>query len=131
MLLGGGEGGPEGTVVCRGEMGFLHGGWGSQRLKIAEEGIEGLPERNAGTIGRAGFGEVGPIVLHGGGKLELLGVEGWAGHGDWEIEEILYFGGVGGGVLERDRRKEILRGVLVVELIGGERDELGHGEVRA
>ena len=98
-------------------------------MKIALERIEFLPEGSGVVIGGAEFGEVGPIVLHGAGKLELLGIERWPRHGDGQIEEVLNLGGVSGGVGKRNRRQEILRGVLIVELIGGERDELRHRDV--
>ena len=100
-------------------------------MEISGVRVEDLPERHAGTIGRSGFGEVSPIVLHGAGELKLLGSERGPGHSDRQIEEILKLGGVGGRVWEGDGRKKILRRVLIVELIGRDRDELRHREVGA
>ncbi len=59
----------------------------------------------------------------------MLGSERRTRDSDRESEEILELGSVGGRVWESDGRKKILRRVLVVELIGRDRDELGHREV--
>src|SRR5580692_5093315 len=81
-LLRGEQGSPEGALVCGYETGFL--GWQrrNQRLEIGRQWIEFLPRRRGGTIGRAKFGEIGPVVLHGGGELELGGSEWRARDGD-------------------------------------------------
>jgi len=100
-------------------------------LEVSGKRVEDLPERHAGTIGRSGLGEAGPIVLHVGGELELLGRERRTRDSDRQIEEILELGGVGGRVGKGDRRKEVLRRILVVEFIGRDRDELRHREVGA
>jgi len=100
-------------------------------LEISGDRVEGLPERRAGTIRRSEFGEVGPIVLHGAGELKLLGTERRPRHSDRKIEEILELGSVGCRVRKGDRRKEVLRRVLIVELIGRDWDELRHREVGA
>src|ERR1700722_15400586 len=81
-LFGGEGGAPEGALVGGYEIGFL--GWKrrNQRLEIGRKWIEFLPRRRGGTIGRAKFGEIGPVVLHGGGELELGGSERRARDGD-------------------------------------------------
>src|ERR1700733_1898159 len=81
-LLRGEQGAPEGALVCGYEIGFL--GWKrrNQRLEIGRQWIEFRPRRRGGTIGRAKFGEIGPVVLHGGGELELGGSERRARDGD-------------------------------------------------
>ena len=131
VLLGRKQSGPEGTVMCRGEIGFLRQRRRNERLEIAGDGVEFLPEGHARTIGGSKFSEVGPIVLHGARELQLLGAERRPRHSDGQREEILQLGSVGRGVRERNRRQKILRRVLVLELIGGERNELRHREVGA
>ena len=98
-------------------------------MEVSSKGVEDLPERPAETIGRSGFSELGPILLHGAGKLKLLSIERWPRHSDRKIEEILKLGSVGRCVRKTNRRKEILRRVLVVELIGRDWDEGRHREV--
>jgi hypothetical protein len=44
-------------------------------LEIADVRVEFPPHGHAGSIGVSKLGEVGPIVLHGAGELQLLGVE--------------------------------------------------------
>jgi len=46
-----------------------------------------------------------------------------------EGEQVLELGAVGRAVGECYRREEVLRRALVVEFVGGERNELRHGEV--
>lgn len=87
-------------------------------MEISDDRVEGLPERGAGTIGRSEFSELGPIVLHGAGELKLLGIERRPRHSDRQIEEILELRGMGRRIRKGDRRKEVLRRVLIVELIG-------------
>ena len=130
-LLGRKKGGPEGAVVIGYEIGFL--GWRrrNERLEIAGQRVEVLPCGDAGTVGRAELGEVGPVALHGAGELELCRGERWARNSYWQIEKILNLGRVSRAVGEGDRGEEILRRVLVIELIGGERDELRHRQVGA
>ena len=124
-LLGADELAPEGTVVEDGEVGLGGGCRRDQGLEVELKGIEGLPERRGSRIRRAEFGEAGPVVLHGRGELLLLLSERRVREG----EEVLKLGSVGGAVGECHRREEILRRTLVVELVGGERNELRHGEV--
>ena len=130
-LLGREEGGPEGAVVVGYEIGFL--GWRrrDERLEIAGQGVEVLPRGDAGTVGRAELGEVGPVVLHGAGELQLRSGEWRARESDGQIEKILNLGRVRRTVGEGDRGEEILRRILVIKLVGGERDELRHRQVRA
>ena len=72
-------------------------------MEIAGDRVEFLPDGHAGTIGVSKFGEVGPIVLHGARKLQLLGVERRPRHGHGQIENILKLGGVRRAVEEGDR----------------------------
>jgi hypothetical protein len=113
-----------------GESCFLHRRPGYWRLEFALGGVGFLPRGPAGTIGRGGFGEIIPVMLHAAGKRELL-VEERSRDGDWRVEKALQLGSVRGATRESDQRQEILRRVFVVEFISGERHELGQGQVRA
>ena len=48
-------------------------------MEIAGARVEFLPDGHAGAIGVSKFGEVGPIVLHGAGELQLLVLSGGRG----------------------------------------------------
>src|SRR4029077_8929407 len=74
-LLSREECGPEGAVVVGYEIGFLCWQRREETLESAGQRVETLPGGDAGTVGRAELGEVGPVVLHGAGKLELCGAE--------------------------------------------------------
>lgn len=107
-LLSAEKSGPEGAVMSGDEIGFLHRRRWNQRLEIADEGVEGGPCGHAGTIRRAELGEIGPVVLHVAGELELLSVERRVRNRDREVEKVLQFGTMSCGVGEGDRREEIL-----------------------
>src|SRR5271156_6650831 len=91
-LLGREEGGPEGAVVVGYEIGFLCWRRRDDRLEIAGQRVEILPDGDAGAVGGAELGEVGPVVLHGAGKLELCGAERRARHSYWQVEKVLNLG---------------------------------------
>src|SRR3984957_17449194 len=108
------------------EIGFL--GWRGrhQGLEVCGQRIEFWPRWKAGSVGCAELGEIGPVVLHGAGKLQLRGSERRARNGDRQIKQILDLRSVRRAVWEGDRRQKILWCVFVVELVGLQRDERGH-----
>src|ERR1700722_1396579 len=108
------------------EVGFLRWCGGNQGLEVCGQRIEFWPRWKAGSVGCAELGEIGPVVLHGAGKLQLRGSERRARNGDRQIKQILDLRSVRRAVGERDRRQKILRRVFVVEFVSLQRDEWGH-----